>query len=181
MKLGIAYNVFDGWELLEGSLMTVDPFFVCAVAQDVSNFGEKDEGGLKEARRLMKTFHYKPELKRTPAENERNKRDIGLKMCQDAGCTHFMSMDCDEYYDPLEFALAMETAEQYDGTACELYTYFKSPTLRLEKIEDYSVPLIHKIDLGVRHSGRRKKGAGLTQETRDSVDARQSLNPVKSW
>jgi hypothetical protein len=67
-------------------------------------------------------------------------------MCQDAGCTHFMSMDCDEYYDRLEFALAMETAEQYDGTACELYTYFKSPTLRLEKIEDYSVPLIHKID-----------------------------------
>ena len=31
--------------------------------------------------------------------NEVRKREIGRKACLAAGCTHFLGLDCDEYYD----------------------------------------------------------------------------------
>ena len=41
MKLGVAYNVFDGEELLEYSIKSIKAFvdFIVVVAQETSNYG----------------------------------------------------------------------------------------------------------------------------------------------
>ena len=48
MKLGVAYNVFDGEELLEKSLLSIRPCvdYVCIVYQTKSNFGKGCADGL---------------------------------------------------------------------------------------------------------------------------------------
>jgi len=40
--------------------------------------------------------------------NEMTKRDLGRLECKKVGCTHFMSMDTDEYYLTRELAAAKE-------------------------------------------------------------------------
>jgi hypothetical protein len=52
--------------------------------------------------------------------NEMSKREIGKKKCMDYGCTHFISMDADEYYlrDQLKFAKELVEECNFDGTAC---------------------------------------------------------------
>jgi hypothetical protein len=52
--------------------------------------------------------------------NELTKREIGRQKCLEKGCTHFMSMDADEYYvyEQLEAAKDIIMIEGYDATAC---------------------------------------------------------------
>ena len=44
MKLGVAYNIFDGEEMLIHSLRNLRPMvdYVCVVYQTTSNFGNKN-------------------------------------------------------------------------------------------------------------------------------------------
>lgn len=59
--------------------------------------------------------------------NEIKKRDIGRQMCVDKGCTHFMSMDTDEFYTERDLALAkkMILENNLEGTTCKMRFYFK--------------------------------------------------------
>ena len=59
--------------------------------------------------------------------NEMTKREIGRRRCMENGCTHFMSMDADEYYLREQLRFAKEVVEEcnYDGTACRYDKYIK--------------------------------------------------------
>lgn len=161
MKLGIAYNVFDGVELLPYSIASVlsEVDFVCIVIQFKSNHGNKitndDMANLDVATRLLfdnnKPYIVKgfiSKLQEPPAFNELNKRNVGLRICKENGCTHFISADVDECYLAHELRYVKTTMELggYDSSACQMVTYFKSPKYRLEPMETYFVPLIYKID-----------------------------------
>ena len=63
------------------------------------------------------------------------------------GATHYLLMDCDEYYPKEQFHLAKQILiiNNYDSSACRLYTYYKQPNYRLNPIENYFVPFIHSI------------------------------------
>jgi len=52
--------------------------------------------------------------------NELSKRELGRQKCLENGCTHFFSLDADEYYrhNELEAAKKLILANNYDGTAC---------------------------------------------------------------
>lgn len=167
MKLGIHYNAFDALELLEASIDTVRPLadFICVVYQEVSNMGEplsdRDRGFLVALRDTGKVdlFHEYVPTSTNGHINELAKRNIGKTLCQDAGCTHHMTMDVDELYitHELQYVKDQMTTGQWDASACQMQTYWNSPSFVLDPPEEYYVPLIYTIDdrmFDLRHRWR---------------------------
>ena len=157
-KLGIAYNIFDdSIELLEKSILSVRSVadYITVIYQDISNMGNQSEINLKgllteyKNKGLIDSFYiYKPQLNAPiPHINEINKRNVGLYICQGENCTHFMSMDSDEFYieDQLRDALIAMEIGNYESSACQLQTYWKSGSWVLTPPEEYYVSLIYKI------------------------------------
>lgn len=157
MKISASYNVFDGEELLEKSISSIRDSvdFISVVYQTKSNFGNncspdledilhdlRDKGDVQE---LVK---YTPKLNLKPHSNELIKRNIGLNLAKENSCTHHMPIDCDEFYVKKEFDNAKEIieGEGWDSAACQMITYYKEPTYRLEPKEEYFVTLPFKIN-----------------------------------
>ena len=155
MKLAAIYNVFDGEELLIGSINQiykhVDELII--VYQTRSNYGREHDNSLVlnyiDSHYDCILHKYIPDYRvgSIGASNETMKRAIGLDLAKFRECTHFMFIDCDEYYDTKEFAEAKKEVEdnKYDATACRLYTYYKEPTYQLDPPEKYFVPFICEV------------------------------------
>ncbi len=159
MNLAAIYNTFDGEELLEGSIKqfyeAVD--VVIIVYQTTSNYGEYYPDVELLVQRLQKQYTKVHLLKYEPQHgqgqyNERRKRQLGYEEAEALGCSHFLFVDNDEYYDTQQFQAAKQQISQhaYDTTACQLYTYYKKPIYRLKPIESYWVPFICTIKPGAR-------------------------------
>jgi hypothetical protein len=69
-----------------------------------------------------------------------------LDIARAEGCTHFLNIDVDEYYENFESAKRAYIDSGCYGSVCKLYTYFKKPTWRFENPDNYFVPFIHKLD-----------------------------------
>jgi len=156
MKLGVSYNLFDGEELLEGSIKQIrnEVDYISVVYQTTSNFGNPCNIELVDLLNRLKSeglidelFEYKPKVNKGGHFNEITKRNIGLSLSQGAGCTHHMSMDSDEYYITEQFIKLKNNIEEgdYDSSYCQMQTYYKSWEYSLEPAEEYYVSLIFKI------------------------------------
>tara|TARA_R110001592_G_scaffold298384_2_gene569164 strand:- start:124 stop:924 length:801 start_codon:yes stop_codon:yes gene_type:complete len=164
MKLGISYNIFDGEEMLPFALKNLRPFanFIVVVYQTKSNYGNDNPKllpqleKLKEAGLIDKLFLYEPNLIynkdkslnwKSGTMNEIEKREIGLKICRANNCDTYMTLDCDELYDPIEFKWSMNDFESngYDTSYTKLLTYYKLPTMELRPLENWYQPLFYKI------------------------------------
>lgn len=156
MKLGVSYNLFDGFELLEGSIKQIrdQVDYISVVYQTKSNFGNDCNPELIPLlQRLVaeglvnELFEYQPKVDRGGHFNELKKRNIGLSLSVGAGCTHHMSMDSDEYYFPIEFERLKKTIidGDYDSSYCQMLSYYKTSDYILNPPEDYYVSLIFKI------------------------------------
>jgi hypothetical protein len=157
MKLGIAYNLFDAVELLEFSARSVRNCadYIVVVYQDISNYGNwssvellpilKD---LRDRGLVDDLVKYSPMMGLKGHGNELAKRNIGLDKCKEKGCTHFMTMDCDECYKESELGNVKEVvfADKYDSSACFMQTYYGTAEWAITPPETYVVPLIYKID-----------------------------------
>eukprot|EP01060_Flectonema_neradi_P027164 TRINITY_DN36796_c0_g1_i1.p1 TRINITY_DN36796_c0_g1~~TRINITY_DN36796_c0_g1_i1.p1 ORF type:complete len:319 (+),score=55.59 TRINITY_DN36796_c0_g1_i1:145-1101(+) len=81
--------------------------------------------------------------------NELTKRNIGHQHCASTNCTHFISMDADEYYATSQIKFAKDFLirnPEYNATACLMFQYFKSPYYRLNPVDKSAyVPFIYKI------------------------------------
>jgi len=170
-KLGIAYNVFDGEELLPYSLQCVrdTAHYIVVVYQTTSNFGNKNDKLLPLLKELLEMqmidelVEYTPELnlvdekgnylKRIGSINEQIKRNIGLEKCIENECGVFSSMDTDEMYvfEDYNKALKEFVESDYDSSFCQMQTYYKRPDMIVSPPESYYVPLFYKI------SGKRKE------------------------
>lgn len=160
MKLGIAYNIWDGEELLENSIKSIreNVDYISVVYQTISNFGNPcDDGLVPLLEDLLKRglvdeiFEYKPSLNRGGHHNEITKRNIGLSLSEGVGCTHHMAMDSDEFYTDEQFKYMKNVVVEgdYDSCACQMITYYKEPIYRLDPKEEYYVSLLFKIKQGV--------------------------------
>ncbi|MFM7468291.1 MAG: hypothetical protein ACKO37_02175 [Vampirovibrionales bacterium] len=159
MKLGISYSVFDGEELLEASLRCMRPHVhtIVVIYQTISYTGSVASPALRPLLNRLhqeglidRLIHYSTQLKRSPSGQERRKRNIGLRAIAQTACTHYMSMDTDEFYEPQAFSRAMDSLEAsgYDASVCPMIHYFKSPLVQLapfEQHQDYYVPCITKL------------------------------------
>lgn len=139
------YNVWDGEELLQGSIDCIRDHVdkVIIVYQSISNFGEHYEPQIQDLRGIDAVHFYEPDFSRPARYNECAKRNVGLAVARRMGCTHFICLDCDEYYE--NFAELKAQAEGYDTSSVQLYTYYQDPTHRIDPPEDYWVPFICKI------------------------------------
>jgi len=157
MKLGITYNLFDGEELLEYSVKSVRE---CAehiniVYQTTSNWGEKASENIEDIlsdlikRKLVdKIFKYHPK-KTSAGKNELKKRNIGLNICKINFCSHFLNMDCDEFYIKEQFNNAKKFIIDNDiySSSCSFANFIKKPIWKIEQKTPMYVPFIAKINL----------------------------------
>jgi hypothetical protein len=153
VKLGIAYNVFDGEELLIPSIRRMRSLAhkIVVVYSATSNFGELNPGlapvieQIEREQLADEIVQFFPK-KGSAHQNEMSKRNFGIEKCQD--CDVFMTMDCDEFYemDELAHALTLFWAAGYDSSACKMQTYYKMPDVRVVPPEDYYVPMFYRVD-----------------------------------
>lgn len=157
-KLGISYSVWDGEELLEQSIKQIRPVadYINVVWQKVSWYGkpcnpdlEKLLLKLKDNGLIDELIFFDPDLSANPSYNEINKRNIGLHAARRAGCTHFMTMDTDEFYDTTQFRTAYKDIIERNltHTCCNIVSYI-TPTIRYRDYENFFVSFINRIDHG---------------------------------
>lgn len=162
--LGVAYNVFDGEELLVYSIQQIKKYvdYIVVVAQEKSNFGNLNtnlRNKIKELQDLglIDLVHwYEPKFVYEDngtisldngVKNEQRKRQIGFDLCKEFGCTIFSSMDCDEIYDKEEYQFAKNdfVKGNYDSSFCQMKTFYKKPSFQVTPPETYYVPLFYKV------------------------------------
>ena len=152
MRLAAIYTVWNGLELLEGSMNQIYPYTDVVVIgwQRHSHYGVESKEvedfvtKLKRRHKKVVLFEFKPRGGNAKAE-ERRKLNQLIKVAQNESCTHFFFSATDHYYEGSQFANCKEKAKQYDVTASKMYTYFKSPEWRLTPIESYYMPFICKL------------------------------------
>lgn len=128
----------------------VDGFII--VASEKSNYGELSP--IPEEWR-DKVVIREPNFYQ-PSYSETDKRNYGLSLARKAGYTHFITMDADEFYDPVEFEIAKGRFKDpsLQGLVCKCQTYFKSPSLTIG-LDTTLVPFIHKITPALKHEFNR--------------------------
>lgn len=165
MILGISYIVFDGIELLEYSISQIRQHvnYINVVYQDVSWFGKKMSASdslilksLVEKKLIDELIPFSAFTvltnKNTQSilrakEYERKKRQLGLSFCLKRGCTHFLGMDVDEFYDTalFEYAKLEILKNKYDSTCVRFINYVNLPILH-RGYDPSRVPFICKIN-----------------------------------
>lgn len=167
MKLGISYNLFDGEELLESSVKSVreEADYINVIYQTESYYGNKANPeisahlqSLQQVGLIDEIFHYHRNFNACKNKHkfEREKRDIGLKLCKKRGMTHFLSMDVDEFYDTKQLKNAKTYIDQnkIQTSAVSIYEYLKSPEYKIvngytfepKSPYNFYVPFIMKIN-----------------------------------
>lgn len=165
MRLGAAYIVFDGIELLEHSIsqirQSVD--YVVVVYQTTSWFGKPilqediftlerlKSSGLIDEFLLFKDFYplspNSSQLVMQSKTYETKKRQFGMQYCLRNGCTHFLCMDVDEFYESTQFKTAKDfiDTKDYAISACKFINYVNLPVYHRGYGSHY-VPFICKIN-----------------------------------
>ena len=171
MKLGVSYTVFDGIELLEYSIRQIREHvdFIHVAYQDISWFGsqmsqsDKDILSRLHRKKLIDSLDKFSDFKnlnracasniRTSKAFEMRKRQFGLDACVKQGCTHFISMDVDEFYKADEFKNAKNIIIERNITrsSCSFINYVNLPIYH-RGYDSSSVPFICKVNASSRMS-----------------------------
>ena len=161
MKLGAAYNLFDGEELIEYSIKSIrnNVDFITVLYQEISNHGVPCTDGMLDFLNKLKgdglidEIHlFVPDIADTGGENaslnETRKRNMGLELSRKNGCTHHISIDTDEFYTDNQFKFMKETIENGDfhAAACQHCQYYKDSIYILKNKEQEYVTTIEKIN-----------------------------------
>lgn len=148
MKLCAIFIVWDGLELLPFAIKNVRPhvdsvIIIWSKYSNKGNAGDFNPDDYKDCYRV----NWEPDLKLQSHDNERAKRNRGLEVARELGFTHFLMMDCDEFYDPIEFEREKQRIIDHDlnGLVCGTQVYFKEPTLTIGLDPITFVPFIHKL------------------------------------
>lgn len=154
MKLAALYSVWDSEELLPYSIESIIDHvqIVLICVQNTSNYGERNNDNEEVIMDICDiypenvfVYHYTPDVTRGGMWNETAKRNLLLEKTKQFNCTHFLHIDCDELYEDFARAKKQFIDSGAEGSVCEMYTYFKKPTLRFENVDNYYVPFIHEL------------------------------------
>ena len=164
-KLGATYIVFDGIELLESAINSIREHvdFVCVAYQKVSWFGAKikakDVAELNKLKKiglidsLIEFSAFAPVNTKSKANKvkiaksyEIAKRNFTLNECIRNGCTHYICLDVDEFYDAYDFKQAKDYIYMNDVhySACK-YINYVTPVLHRGLSNQY-VPFICRVN-----------------------------------
>lgn len=153
MKLGISYMVFDGSELLKFAVASIRKHvdFISVVYQTTSYFGNPADPELVPNVQALegvvdKTVCCQPNLKLHHKVNELNYRNVGLQLSREAGCTHHISADVDEFYRPEELERAKGLMEGYDYSIAPYEYYYKDPSWLVVPCQNLITSFMHTVD-----------------------------------
>lgn len=159
MKLGIGICIFSGAELLKPTLLQLRHHadLIVGVYSLFSNDGTPAPKYLMPLLQKLKYEGLIDELihhdfKCINTENalicqelDREKFVIAKDYCKVRGCTHFMGMDCDEFYISEQFKEAKKVAKSKGFSVCRLIDYIVSPLFQSRGFSNLHVPFIHNI------------------------------------
>lgn len=156
VKLAAIYNVWNDWDLLYHSTENIRPLVdgIIIIASEKSNYGEISPIPYWSR---DKVFIREPQLHH-PMNCETDKRNYGLNIARQEGYTHFIMLDCDELYNPVDFLREKQRFidnPDLAGLVCATQVYFKSPTLTIG-LDTTLVPFIHKITPTLKHEFNRR-------------------------
>lgn len=171
MRLGIAYIVFEGFELLEPAILSIrsQVDFITAIYQKISYYGQKADPTLIDVLENLKNkglidelVLFNSNLSEKRQVNETAARNLGRETCFLAKCSHHISADVDEFYLPSELEYAKKSMDGYDTSVVSMDGYFKDPTFKFTKF-DQIVSFIQSIEIGF---DRKSKFKYLMDNTR---------------
>lgn len=146
-KLVAIWNIYDGEELLPYSVGAIkdEVDIRIGVVQYVSNRGEEYVPRFPYSL-FDYVIQYEPNLRRPASWNETAKRNAGIEFAKTLDATHYILLDCDEIYHGREFARLKALVYGSAGfSACNMRTYYGSPTKVISPPESYFVPFINKL------------------------------------
>lgn len=161
MQLAAIYNVWDGLEHFENSILSIRKSvdFVVVVWQKTSNWGVESQDvervvlelkakGLIDVDIQLEPKHSVFEDWRFAQAHEKLKRQTGLNKAKELGATHFLSIDTDEFYDPIKFRKAKEyiEAEDIEASAVKIRIFYKRVDWCLNKFDETLCPFICKLN-----------------------------------
>lgn len=156
-KLGLSYVIFeDTIDHLEWSIKTIRHLtdYISCVYQKTSYQGNTQTTDYSSYLNELLSKNYidniiytEPDSSLSPRKNELKNRNLGLQDAKEKDCTHFLTIDGDEYYIPEEFEKIKNKMihEEYESSACQMITYYKYLNLILDPPEEYYCPFIYKI------------------------------------
>lgn len=156
-KIGISYNVFDGIELLKPSILQLRHLvdYINIVYQTHSYYNNPAPdyqldvlNDLIKENLIDELILYKNDFSLTPHQQEVKKRNIGLSYTKSQDCTHFINMDCDEFYKSSEVEKLFNSPlmDKNVSTFCKIQEYVKEPICKRKILANYLVPFITKIN-----------------------------------
>jgi len=164
MKLGVSYTVFDGIELLEHSIKQIRNHvdFIHVAYQKYSWFNKamsiEDFNTLNRLKTIglidslecftdFKIIKLNTSNIQISKKYETEKRQFGMNACLKTGCTHFISMDVDEFYIADEFKKAKNiiVENNISQSSCSFINYVKLP-IYTRGIDGSTVPFICKVN-----------------------------------
>jgi hypothetical protein len=116
-KLGLTINAFDASEMLEDLIAEIrDQIdWVAAIYQKKSYWkNPMDPRDMAELNRLKgmglvdELIEFKPNYLRYSREQETDKRNMGIEIAKQRGCSHILNIDADEFYDKDQFRVAKQ-------------------------------------------------------------------------
>jgi len=116
-RLGLTINAFDASELLEQLITEIrdQVDWVAAIYQKRSYWGNPmAKADMAELERLKglglidELIEFKPNFTKYSREQECDKRNMGIDIANQRGCTHILNIDADEFYDKDQFAKAID-------------------------------------------------------------------------
>jgi len=128
LRFSVSYNVFDGVELLEDSISHISSFVdhISVVFQTKSYWGnELSQREINIVYELIENniiddlYLFDNDFNIPVQQNEINKRNIGIEIGKYRNCSHYMTIDCDEFYIPSEF----ETLVNFHRENPEMVSY----------------------------------------------------------
>lgn len=160
MKLVAIYTVWDDWDWLKISMNQINGLVddVIIVASETSNWGEKSPIPFEWREDFRSQLAIREPFFNHPLNCETDKRNFGLQLAKQRGFTHFISMDCDELYEPEAFLKAKErfhVEPDLQGLVCRTQVYFKSPKLTLG-FDHTLVPFIHRLNPLIKHEFNKR-------------------------
>ncbi|NMC58690.1 MAG: hypothetical protein GYA51_04780 [Candidatus Methanofastidiosa archaeon] len=121
VKLGLTINAFDASELLDQLISEIrdQVDWVAAIYQKRSYWGnpmsktDMDElNRLKSLGLIDELIEFKPNFNKYSREQECEKRNQGIELAKQRGCSHVLNIDADEFYDKDQFREAKNYINQ---------------------------------------------------------------------
>lgn len=141
MKLSVSYNFFNGEEHLESSIQSIrnSVDYITIVFQSTSNSGNKIStealdalNDIRSKKLVDKIIDFSSDFSKTRQTNELAKRKIGLDEALHRRCTHFFTMDADEFYrkHEIEYAKDYIIRNRIWATSVSSFFHIKTPNWR---------------------------------------------------